>query len=181
MGDTFANTVTGETTMNQQMESPKAGAGRTAMQPRLPNPATLVPDTMKALVALNSAIRAGGVAFTTLELVHLRASQINGCSSCVDSGARQARRNGESEDRLAAVAAWRTSPHFTEAERAALALSEEVTRLSDRPDPVPDDVWNEAARHYDDRELAALVLSIATTNVFNRINVATRQVAGSWA
>ena len=78
------------------------------------------------------------------------------------------------------MAAWREAPYYTEAERAALALTEAVTRLSDRPDPVPDAVWDEAARHYDEPSLAALILSIATTNVFNRFNVATRQVAGAW-
>ena len=112
-------------------------------------------------------------------LVHLRASQISGCSSCVESGSRGAKKAGEKDDRLFAVAAWRESPHFTEAERAALALAEAVTRLSDRPDPVPDEVWNEAARHYDERGLAALLLMIAVANVFNRLNVSTRQVAGA--
>jgi alkylhydroperoxidase family enzyme len=78
------------------------------------------------------------------------------------------------------VAAWWGAPDFTDAECAALALTEAVTRLSDRADPVPDDVWNEAARHHDEPALAALILSIATTNVFNRLNVTTRQVAGAW-
>jgi alkylhydroperoxidase family enzyme len=81
---------------------------------------------------------------------------------------------------LFSVAAWREAPYFTEAERAALALTEAVTRLSDRADPVPDEIWDEAARHYDERGLAALILMIATTNVFNRLNVTTRQVAGAW-
>ena len=74
------------------------------------------------------------------------------------------------------MAAWREAPYFTDAERAALALTEAVTRLSDRADPVPDEIWDEAARHYDERGLAALILMIATTNVFNRLNVTTRQV-----
>ncbi len=90
-------------------------------------------------------------------------------------------RAGESDERLSAVAAWRDAPYFTDAERAALALTEAATRLSDRSDPVPDEVWGEAARHYDEPALAALILSIATTNVFNRLNVTTRQVAGAWA
>ncbi len=149
------------------------------MQARMPNPALLVPDAMPALHALAGAMRLSGLPATTLSLVHLRASQINGCSVCVDGGARNARKEGETEERLLAVSAWRDAPYFTEAERAALALAEAVTRLCDRPDPVPDDVWNEAARHYDERALAALVLSIAATNVWNRINVATRQVAGA--
>ena len=88
---------------------------------------------------------------------------------------------GETDERLFAVSAWREAPYFDDAERAALALAEAVTRLSDRADPVPDEVWAEAAKHYDDRALAGLVLWIATTNLFNRFNVATRQVAGaSW-
>jgi AhpD family alkylhydroperoxidase len=150
------------------------------VQARISNPATLLPGATPAVQALLEATRAGGVPPATLELVHLRASQINGCSFCVDSGARHARQAGETDERLFAVAAWREAPYFTDAERAALALAEAVTRLADRSDPVPDAVWDEAARHYDERGLAALVLMIATTNLFNRVNVAVRQVAGSW-
>ena len=119
----------------------------------------------------------GGVPREVLELVHLRASQINGCSACVDSGARSARKNGETEERLFAVAAWRETRYFSEAVRAALALAESATRLADRSDPVPDEVWNEAAKHFGEKELAALVLWIATTNFFNRLNATTRQPA----
>jgi AhpD family alkylhydroperoxidase len=115
---------------------------------------------------------------TTLALVHLRASQINGCSPCVLAGSTSARAAGESEERLFAVAAWRETPYFTPAERAALALTEAVTRLSDRTDPVPDALWAEAAGHYDEKGLAALVLTIAITNLFNRLNISTRQQAG---
>jgi AhpD family alkylhydroperoxidase len=150
------------------------------MQPRMQNPAMIIPDAMKAILALDKSTKTGAVPASTLELAHLRASQINGCSSCVDSGSRHAKKAGETDERLFGVAAWRESPYFTDAERAALALTEAVTRLSDRVDPVPDDIWDEAARHYDEQALAALVLSIATTNVFNRLNVATRQVAGAW-
>ncbi len=150
------------------------------MQARMKNPAMLVPDALKALQALHSATEKGGVPSTTLGLVHLRASQVNGCGFCVDMGSRTARKAGEANERILAVSAWRDTPYFTDAERAALALAEAVTRLSDRTDPVPDEVWAEAARHYDEQALAALVLSIATTNAFNRINVSTRQVAGSW-
>jgi AhpD family alkylhydroperoxidase len=143
------------------------------------NPATILPDATDGIQALLKATRKGGVPQAVLELVHLRASQINGCSFCVDSGARSARRAGETDERLFAVAAWREAPYFTEAERAALALTEAVTRLADRPDPVPDSVWDEVARHFDERGLAALILMIATTNLFNRLNATTRQVAGS--
>ena len=150
------------------------------MQARMNNPAMIVPDAMQALQALAASAYQGDVPSTTLGLVHLRASQINGCSACVDSGSRGAKKAGESDERLFAVAAWREAPYFSEAERAALALAEAVTRLSDRTDPVPDEVWDEAARNYDEPALAALILSIATTNLFNRLNVATRQVAGAW-
>jgi len=98
----------------------------------------------------------------------------------VDSGSRSAKKAGETDERLFGVAAWREAPYFTDAERAALALAEAVTRLSDRADPVPDEIWDEAAKQYDQRGLATLVLMIATTNLFNRLNVSTRQVAGAW-
>lgn len=151
------------------------------MQARMKNPAEILPDAMKALQALAPAAYKGGVAPQTLALVHLRASQINGCSYCVDGGIKHARKAGETDERLFAVSAWREAPYFTDAERAALALAEAETRLSDRPDGVPDDVWNEAARHYDEKALAALVFWIGTTNLYNRLNVATRQPAGkSW-
>ena len=149
------------------------------MQPRMSNPASILPDAMDGIQGLLKATRKGGVPAKTLELVHLRASQINGCSLCVVSGSKSARKAGETEERLFAVAAWREAPYFTDAERAALALTEAVTRLADHTDPVPDDIWDEAARHYDEKGLAALLLMIATTNVFNRLNVPTRQVAGS--
>jgi AhpD family alkylhydroperoxidase len=150
------------------------------MPARMQNPAMILPDAMQAILALQSATEQGGVPPTTLSLVHLRVSQINGCTLCVESGACNARQAGESDERLRAVATWRDAPGFTAAERAALALAEAVTRLSDRADPVPDEIWDEAARHYDERALAALLLSIALTNVYNRLNVATRQVAGEW-
>ena len=150
------------------------------MQARMSNPAMVIPEAMQAIQLLNDAVKSGGVPAPTLSLVHLRVSQINGCSSCVEAGSCDAKQSGETDQRLFAVAAWRESPYFSEAERAALALGEAVTRLSDRANPVPDEIWDEATRHYDQRALAALVLAIATTNVFNRLNVATRQVAGSW-
>jgi AhpD family alkylhydroperoxidase len=143
------------------------------------NPAMIVPDAMQALQALGASVAKGGVPPRTLELVHLRASQINGCSVCVDMHPRIARKAGETDERLFALAAWRDTPYFTDAERAALALTEAVTRLSDRPDPVPDEIWNEAARHYAEPALAALIIAIANINVWNRLNAATRQVVGS--
>jgi len=149
------------------------------MEARMPNPA-MVLGAMEPFQALFKAVYAGGVDRATLELVHLRASQINGCSACVDSGARSARKAGETEERLATVAAWREAPYFSDAERAALALAEAATRLADRPDPVPDEVWDAAAAHYDEKGLAAIVFMIALTNLFNRVNATTRQVAGAW-
>ncbi|MEV4494200.1 carboxymuconolactone decarboxylase family protein [Micromonospora arborensis] len=147
------------------------------IEPRIQNPAGLLPDAVKAINLLYKAAHSAGVPSSTLELVHLRASQINGCSACVDSGARGARKAGETEERLFAVAAWRETPYFTEAERAALALAEAATRLADRADAVSDDVWADAARHFDEKELAAIVLWVATTNFFNRLNATTRQPA----
>jgi AhpD family alkylhydroperoxidase len=150
------------------------------MSERMTNPAVVL-NAMEAFGALAKATNSGGVPPEALALTHLRASQINGCSSCVHSGTSYARKAGETDDRLATVAAWRDAPYFSDAERAALALAEAVTRLADRSDPVPDEIWDEAAKHYNEQGLAALLLSIATTNVYNRLNVATRQVAGSWA
>ncbi len=150
------------------------------MQARMNNPAMVFPEAMQAVLALNAASEKSSVPSRTLGLVHLRASQINGCSVCVDMHPRVLQKEGETHERMFAVAAWRDAPYFTDAERAALALTEAVTRLSDREDPVPDEIWNEAARHYDERALAALIIAISTVNVWNRLNVATRQVAGQW-
>jgi AhpD family alkylhydroperoxidase len=142
------------------------------------NPATILPDVTQGVQSLLKAAYKGGVPRKTLELVHLRASQINGCSYCVDSGARNAKKAGETDERLFAVAAWREAPYFTDAERAALALTEAATRLADRPDPVSDEIWEEAARHYDEKGLSAILVMIATTNLFNRLNAPIRQQAG---
>lgn len=150
------------------------------MQARIKQPAMILPGVMETLFALNTASENSGVPQKTIHLAHIRASQINGCSLCVDMHSKLAKHDGETDERLYAVAAWRDAPYFTDAERAALALAESVTRLSDRPDPVPDDVWNEAARHYDEKGLAALTLAVAAVNVWNRLNVSTRQVAGEW-
>lgn len=147
------------------------------MQARIRTVTTVIPAAMKALTALHVAAEGNGIPPATLGLVQLRASQINGCSVCVDLHPRLMRQAGETDERLFAVAAWRDSPYFTQEERAALALTEAVTRINDREDPVPDDIWDDAAKHYDEQALAALVLAIATVNVFNRLNVATRQPA----
>jgi AhpD family alkylhydroperoxidase len=149
------------------------------MTPRITNPALLLPEALEAALALSASTSKGDLPQGLIELVLLRASQINGCSVCVDMHTKGARRDGETDERLHAVAAWRDTASFNDAERAALALAESVTRLSDRPDPVPDEVWDEAARHFDEVALASLLVAIGLINFFNRINVATRQVAGS--
>ena len=149
------------------------------MQTRMQHPAVIIPEAMEALKSLLAASHKGGVPPATLQLVGLRVSQINGCSHCLDDGLRYAKKAGLSEDKLFSVVAWRHTPYFTAAERAALALAEAVTRFSDRTDPVPDEIWGEAARHFDERGLAALLLAISTMNVFNRLNSTIGLIAGT--
>ncbi|MFJ8915022.1 carboxymuconolactone decarboxylase family protein [Amycolatopsis sp. NPDC102389] len=149
------------------------------MQTRIPNPALSNPATLKALIALAESTGDTGVPKTTHYLMHVRASQINGCSGCLELHTKEMRKAGESDERIFTVAAWRDTAYFTEAERAALALAEALTRIADRADPVDDEVWSEAARHYDEKQLSSLVLSIAAINTWNRLNVATRQIAGA--
>ena len=127
------------------------------MKARMSNPAISVPGAMNALQALSKAASHSALPKATIGLVTLRASQINGCSVCVEMHTRELKAEGETDERIFTVAAWRDSPYFDEAERAALALSEAATRLADRPDPVPDEVFDEAAKHFDDEALAALV------------------------
>jgi AhpD family alkylhydroperoxidase len=150
------------------------------MQARIKNPVALFPGALQALLALDKSTEAAEVPYVTRKLVHLRASQINSCSACVDMHVRELKKAGEKDERIFALAAWRETPYFTDAERAALALAEAGTRLADRPDAVPDDVWDEAARHYDEKALAALVVQIALINAFNRLNATTRQMVGAW-
>ncbi|MFF3546472.1 carboxymuconolactone decarboxylase family protein [Streptomyces platensis] len=149
------------------------------MEARMKNPAVVLPEAMQPLLDVVRATRRGGVPEATLELVHLRASQINGCSFCVDGGVKSARKAGVSDDQLFAVAAWREAPYFSDAERAALALTEAATRLADSSDPVPDQIWDAAADHFDERQLSAIILTIGITNLFNRLNATTRQPAGA--
>ena len=147
------------------------------MKSRMKNIAMLMPDALQTLMALGKTAENGSVPAKTIQLVQLRASQINGCSVCVDMHYHFLRDLGETPERCVTVSAWRDTPYFNDAERAALALAEAVTRLSDRPDPVPDDIWEAAAKHYDERALASLLVAIGTINVWNRLNVATKQVA----
>ena len=153
-----------------------APAAPVAVTPRISNPALVLPDAWPGIQQLLVAIQKGGVPEATLALSHQRASQINGCGACLEFGLRHSRKLGETDVRMFTVAGWRESPHFTAAERAALELTEAVTRMADRADPVPDEVWNLAAEYYTEKQMAALVLSIGLTNLFNRINVSTRQV-----
>jgi AhpD family alkylhydroperoxidase len=148
------------------------------MQPRMQNPAVVLSDAMQPIQHLFKAVHSGGVDKQTLELVHLRVSQINGCSACVDGGAKTARKAGVSDERLATVAAWREAPYFTEEERAALALTEAATRIQDGAPGVTDEIWDAAAAHFDERQLSAINLEIALTNFFNRINRTIREQAG---
>ncbi len=154
---------------------------KTAVSPknRLKNPGTIIPEAMAPLQALGQILgQAKGDSGRALSLAMMRASQLNGCAMCLNwQGARRA---GESDERLFAISVWRESTLFSAPERAALALSESMTRLCDRPDPVPDTVWDEVARHFQERELALLVLGISTMNLYNRINVTTHQVAQEW-
>jgi AhpD family alkylhydroperoxidase len=154
------------------------------MEPRMKSAALSVPGLLDTIQALSKVIHeaagAGGVPRTTLDLIGMRASQINGCAVCLDLHSRGARRAGETDQRLDTLAAWRETPYFSDAERAALALTEAGTRLADRADPVVDEVFREAAEHYDEQGLGAIVTAIAAINLWNRLNVVTGQVAGEW-
>ncbi|HEY1592246.1 MAG TPA: carboxymuconolactone decarboxylase family protein [Solirubrobacteraceae bacterium] len=150
------------------------------MEPRLENPALLIPGALEAAQQLGAAVRRSGLPDSTLYLIEARASQINGCSVCLDMHTRELKASGEPDERIFMVGAWREAPYFTEAERAALALTEAATRLADRPDAIPDEVWDEAARHYDEAQLAGLVLAIGLINAWNRVNATTRQITGEW-
>ena len=148
------------------------------MSPRMANPMYALPEASGPLLALGAAVKGAGLPATLIDLVNLRASQINGCSVCLHMHSRDLRKAGETDERLDTVAGWRDTPWFTDAERAALALAEELTRVADRPGAVPDDVWAAVEEHYDERQRATLVFSIGVINLFNRLNIATRQEAG---
>ena len=150
------------------------------MHARIESPALTVPGALEALQKLSDAVGQTGIPETTLSLVELRASQINGCSICVDIHSRELRIAGEPDERIFLVAAWREAPYYTDSERAALALTEAATRLADRSDAVSVELWEEVSRHYDVQQLAGLVLLIASMNAWNRINAVTRQVSGAW-
>ncbi len=150
------------------------------MQSRIKSPALTLPNALEALQTLHKSAENAGVPRTTLELLHLRVGQINGCSVCVDMHSRALKKLAETDARIFALAAWREAPYYTDAERAALALAEATTRLSDRADAVTDEVWQEAARHFSEAALGALVMTIPPATLWNRLNAATRQIAGEW-
>ncbi len=137
-------------------------------------------NALKHIIAASKGLSDSTLPAATRELVMLRASQINGCAGCVDMHTKDAAHAGETPLRLHLVAAWREATVFTEAERAALELAEQGTRIADAAGGVPDEVWANAAKHYDDDQLAALVIQIAVINAFNRLNVITQQPAGDY-
>jgi AhpD family alkylhydroperoxidase len=134
----------------------------------------------KHIIAASKAVTGSTLPAATQALVEIRASQINGCGACIDMHTKEAAVAGETPVRLHLVAAWREATVFTEAERAALELTEQGTRIADAAGGVSDEVWANAAKHYDEDQLAALVSLIALMNAFNRLNVITRQPAGEY-
>jgi AhpD family alkylhydroperoxidase len=154
------------------------------MEPRIQNPAQTVPGALDALLSfakvINDAAAKAGIPPSTVDLVETRASQINGCAVCLDMHTRAAKKHGITDQQLNTLAAWRDSPYFDGAQRAALALVEAGTRLADRSDAVSDDVWSMAAKQFDEAALTVLVLVTGLINNFNRLNVMTGQVAGEW-
>ena len=141
--------------------------------------APVAAKVMKHIIAAGMALSESTVPASTRELMMLRASQINGCAGCIDMHTKEALHAGESQQRLNLVAAWRDATVFTEAERAALELTEHGTRIADGRE-VSDEVWANAAKYYDDDQLIALVTVIALINAFNRMNVMIRQPAGDY-
>jgi len=150
------------------------------MQGRITDFKTNAAAGYQAMYALEAFLAGTPIPSGLQHLIKLRVSQINGCGFCVDLHARDARADGESNERIDGVAVFREMPQFSDAERAALALAEAATRIADNPHGVPDDVWDEARKHYDDNELAALTMAIAVINAWNRINVTNRTVPGSY-
>jgi AhpD family alkylhydroperoxidase len=147
----------------------------TPLLPRMANPALALDGALPALLGVSKVAGRAGLGFSP-ELLNLRASQINGCAVCVDMHAKALREAGEPEARVFAVCAWRETPYFTEPERAALALTEALTRIADQGEPVPDAVYDAVAEHFDEQQVASIVLTIGVINLWNRLNVATRQV-----
>lgn len=142
-----------------------------------------IPATAKLIKHFNAAgkvVSDSTLPAATQELVKIRASQINGCGFCLDMHTKEAAHAGETQLRLNMVAAWREATVFTDAERAALELAEQGTRLADTPGAVTDEAWANAAKHHDEDQLAALVFLIGLINAYNRMNVMIRMPAGDY-
>ncbi|MFD0312150.1 carboxymuconolactone decarboxylase family protein [Streptomyces sp. NPDC127119] len=135
---------------------------------------------LKYFMSAGKALKESPLPVVTQELVALRVSQINGCAACLDMHTKEAAAAGESAVRLSLVAVWREATVFTEAERAALELAEQGTRVADAADGVSDEVWARAAKHYDEEQLTALVILVSFMNTVNRLNIITRQPAGDY-
>ncbi|MFI0447225.1 carboxymuconolactone decarboxylase family protein [Actinomadura sp. 6N118] len=149
------------------------------MEARMKNPAYVLPDALKGIQNIFKGINSSGLSQEMQELVGLRVSQINGCSACVYAHVQNLNKEGTSADKVATVAAWQESPFFDDAERAAFALAEAATRIADRSgEAVPDDIWDAAADHFDEQELSAVILVVAVTNMFNRLNATIKEPAG---
>ncbi|GIG64076.1 carboxymuconolactone decarboxylase family protein [Phytomonospora endophytica] len=147
------------------------------MEARMKHPAFVLDGALAALQAVGKTYLSAGVSRELLEITNLRASQINGCAVCVEMHSQALKKAGETDEKIWAVASWREAPYFSEAERAALRLSEEMTRLADAGD-VTDETWAEVEKHFDERQRAALVMSLSMINVWNRLNATTRQPSG---
>ncbi|WP_292649916.1 carboxymuconolactone decarboxylase family protein [Nocardioides sp.] len=147
------------------------------MSNRMKNPAEVIPQAFKGIGNLLAAVAEGGLPETTTELVAIRVSQLNGCAACLQGHVARIPDVGIPIEKIVGLAAFRESPFFDDAEKAALALADAVTRLADSEDAVPDELWREVTKHYDEKQTAALVLCIATHNLFNRVNVTVREDA----
>lgn len=150
------------------------------MTARMKNPASYFPDAQTVLPTLGQIPRDKGVDDETLELLHFRVSQINGCGWCLDFARRSIEKAGTGFEKYAVLPGWREATVFSDPQRAALALAEAMTRIADRPDAVDDVIWAEAEKHWSEEQLAAIVLWVATTNLYNRLNVTVKQVPGTW-
>jgi AhpD family alkylhydroperoxidase len=142
--------------------------------PRLSPETANSPEVFAGVQQITKALYKAGVPHHTLDLVHMRASQINGCSACIAYGTKAAKDTGLATERLVALPGWRESPLYDDAERAALELTEAMTRLADHPDVVTDEIWDRVAEHFDEQALAALVSMIGLTNFCNRVNTTLR-------
>jgi AhpD family alkylhydroperoxidase len=151
---------------------------------RMKNPAAVLPEAWKGIGSVMKAISSADVPVQTLELVGLRVSQINGCSACAVGHFQNLKKAGATDERLASVATWHDTPFYSDAERAALALTEVVTRAADHSgELVSDELWDQVTTHFDERQVSGIILQIALLNMFNRINATVREEADrpSWA